>query len=766
MAVALLMEDLDAWRLALAQGIRAHGPALSESALDRATGRLLEWMLFVRVGEAQDVLPVGLLRRLCARPAPVAALSRYGELVAAHRWDQAPAAGTESQSGAEAAGRDRADAPGGPDGLPDELPDELVAELADLPSAVLAPVVDALYEPLRSRRLSELPVDALGQMYERALGRRLAVVGDGLRLVEAPRARKASGVYYTPAAIVDYVVASTVGALFAGKSPRQVADAKILDPACGAGSFLLGAFRYLKTWYRDAYRRAGEGAGPRLEQAPDGTWQLTRAERVAILGRHLYGVDIDPQAVALTRRGLCLEALRGAGAGADADADAADDLDTVTWPGLGGHLRHGNALVAPDIGAVMGDELGDAGVEPASLFPFDWEAAFPEAFDRNRPGFDVVVGNPPWGQKGIEQSIVVKAYLRRRFESLAGIFDLFRPFVEQGVRFTRRSGGYFGMVLPDIVLLKDYPATRRYLLEQLELTHIDWWGMAFPGATIDAATVIGQKRRVRRSHTVAVAVRQPGHTWAHRIPQRVFRTNERYAFNLLLTKDKRRVLDRLVELPRMGGYFEIHEGVHSGNLRKELFVDQAVDDSCRPLYFGRSEIAPYRMNWRGKHLRPSVVPARRSKERYANLGQPGWFERDKILIRRTGDHVLAAVDRTPRYASNNFFVLFPASERPPCALGLDGLCALLNSRFMTWYFRAIEPRKGRAFAELKIKHLSVFPLPAGLADAAAVAELERMGRARAELSGAEGERMDAEIDRVVYALYELRPGDVSVVERS
>jgi TaqI-like C-terminal specificity domain len=102
------------------------------------------------------------------------------------------------------------------------------------------------------------------------------------------------------------------------------------------------------------------------------------------------------------------------------------------------------------------------------------------------------------------------------------------------------------------------------------------------------------------------------------------------------------------------------------------------------------------------------------------------------------------VDREQRWASNNFFLVIP---KQPCSLDLDGLCALLNSRFMTWYFRVIEPRQGRAFAELKIKHLSVFPLPGG----ATATRLNELGRQRCDDAS-----LDSAIDETVRELFGVR----------
>ncbi len=283
------------------------------------------------------------------------------------------------------------------------------------------------------------------------------------------------------------------------------------------------------------------------------------------------------------------------------------------------------------------------------------------------------------------------------------------------------------MVLPDIVLLKDYPQTREFLLDQLTLRAIDWWGQAFSSANVDVATIVGVKRPAPPRHRVHARVRDAQSPLAHKVPQQSFRDNPRFAFNLRLTPRKAAVLSQLGRGPALGDYFELHEGVHSGNMRKALFVDRSVDDSCREMYFGRDEITPYRLRWNGMWLVRSAAP--RDRQQYANLGRASWFEREKLLVRRTGDHLLAAVDSAGRYASNNFFVVFP---KRPGSLRLDGLCALLNSRLMTWWFRTIEPRQGRAFAELKIKHLRCCPLPQEIVDAEGCLAWNDLGARRRE----------------------------------
>ena len=595
--------------------------------------------------------------------------------------------------------------------------------------APLRELMRGLYAGACADEFGTVAVDALGQVYEQ-------------QLAAPPRqaARKAEGVYYTPRAIAEQLVADTVGRVGADKNLDELDAMRVVDPACGSGMFLLRAYAALLELHLAAWRRQPAAARrEHLYRDRDGKLTLRPATRRRILERSIFGVDRDPHAVEIARLSLALESLAATGKG---DVDQLELFARQGLPELDGNLKCRNSLLAPDFAADPDDA--------AALLSWSDEFA--------GHGFDVVIGNPPWGQKQIVASAAEKRYLRARFPSAQGIFDWFRPFVELGLELTS-AGGSFGMVLPDIVLLKNYEPTRRLLLAELALTRIEWLGMAFAEATIDAVTISGIKRSAEPEHMVEVLVRgssgdlEPtpidyrARVRDHKLLQADFGRNPRAVFNLLLTPEKRRIVAAVAEFPRLGDYFAAHEGIHSGNIRAELFVEEAVDDSCQRLYFGRGELRRYQLDWAGRYVRLAALPERRSRERYANLGRREWHDGAKVLVRRTGDSVNAAVDDAGLYASNNFFLVFASKPGP---LGLDGLCALLNSSFMTWYFRAVEPRQGRAFAELKIKHLVDFPLPL-----AASAELDRLGEQRRVAAADQRARIDAAIDAAVLAAFAI-----------
>src|SRR5262249_47062969 len=161
-----------------------------------------------------------------------------------------------------------------------------------------------------------------------------------------------------------------------------------------------------------------------------------------------------------------------------------------------------------------------------------------------------------------------RSSIQKTFPSTTGIFDLFRPFVERGIRLLKQRG-IFAMILPDIVLLKDYQETRRFLLQELALTRIDWWGMVFESAVIDTTTIIGVRRPYEAAHKVRATIRDPANPLQHEILQNAFWQNPRFIFNLFLTPERKQVLDRLAFCPKLETWYEVHEGVHSGNIRQD-----------------------------------------------------------------------------------------------------------------------------------------------------------------------------------------------------
>ncbi len=507
-------------------------------------------------------------------------------------------------------------------------------------------------------------------------------VGDVCERRRDRGARRAAGIFYTPPHLVDFVIEHTVGRALAERPAERALELRVIDPACGAGAFLVAALARIS-----AHVIAGRPG-----------WDPAEVRR-CVARQCLIGIDLDPEAVDACRLALAL-------AGGDGGAD----------------IRLGDGLVC-DV-----------------------------------PGADVVIGNPPWGQKRLRLPAAAAAEYRRRFRTATGVLDPFKLFVERAHQIAR-PGARWGMVLPDIVLLKDQQPVRDVMLEGSELEWIAHAGRAFPGVNLDAAVVIGRRsERVGSRHQVAVWHQLPA-TWRSSPPptlrqsQNLYRRLPGHKLNIHITERALALIERLEAGARLGQRFEIHEGVHTGNARRKLIVS-AAGRGREPLVVGGKELARYRLAWAGAYLDRSPGAIDRAAGDYCNLGRPRWHRAKKIVVRRTGDRVIAAYDPHGLYVTNNLFVLVPRAGMT--AAELRAHVALLNSRLMTWYFRTIQPRTGRLFAELKIQHLEGFPLPGTARWSRAIAELAELA-ARGEREGEAA--VVARVDAVVERLFALRAGD-------
>jgi len=140
-----------------------------------------------------------------------------------------------------------------------------------------------MYYPVSPYEFSVLSVEILGSAYEQFLGKQIKIdEGHRAKIEDKPEVRKAGGVYYTPQYVVDYIVKNTVGKLIDGKTPKQIAGIKIVDPACGSGSFLIGAYQYLIDFHKNYYTDNGTKTGKK-DSPVTAEGNLTSAEKKRIL---------------------------------------------------------------------------------------------------------------------------------------------------------------------------------------------------------------------------------------------------------------------------------------------------------------------------------------------------------------------------------------------------------------------------------------------------------------------------------------------------
>jgi hypothetical protein len=315
----------------LARNIALRNPSLTTRELNFSVQRTIDRLIFLRICEDRGIEDYGALRKLTngvnvyprLREIYYKADARYNSGLFHFRVEKDVA----------------------------EAPDKLTLDLV-IDDKPLKEILRHLYYPDSPYEFAVLPADILGQVYEQFLGKVIRLTAGHHAVVEdKPEVKKEGGVFYTPTYIVEYIVRNTVGKLLDGKTPKQAEKLRILDPACGSGSFLLGAYQCLLDWHLRCYTendptKWAKAKQPPIYQGHGGAWRLTTAERKRILLNNIYGVDIDSQAVEVTKLSLLLKVLEG-----ETSESLSKQLSLFherALPSLANNIKCGNSLIGPD----------------------------------------------------------------------------------------------------------------------------------------------------------------------------------------------------------------------------------------------------------------------------------------------------------------------------------------------------------------------------------------------------------------------------------
>ncbi|MBU0568444.1 N-6 DNA methylase [bacterium] len=753
------LQEIERWRELLARNIALRNPALTQQEINFAVCRTIDRIIFLRICEDRGIELYG---KLMALQNGTQVYNRLFQLF--HQADDRYNSGLFHF---------RQEA-----GLFSDI-DSLTPGLA-IDDKALKDIFKNLYYPDSPYEFSVLPADILGQVYEQFLGKVIRLTPGHRAIVEdKPEIRKAGGIYYTPTYIVDYIVKQTVGRLVEGKKPGPrgaVGTLKILDPACGSGSFLLGAYQFLLDWHRDQYVKDdpdkwAKGRTPRLYQGSGGQWRLTTDERKRILLNNIHGVDIDPQAVEVTKLSLLLKVLEG------------EDEQTIghqlslfqerVLPDLQNNIKCGNSLIGPDFYdnrqiAVIDEE------EMYRINTFDWQAEFPEIMAEG--GFDAVIGNPPYVRVH-RLSVQDKSYFWSHYDTFVAKSDIYGCFVQKGVCLLR-AGGRLSFITPNTwTSLESFTCLREFVLrktviEQMVRTpkkvfrNVTVRTFIFVLRRITTSSIDSGSKAIIREMTEEGRTRDVG--W---VSQRDMEVS--HLHNLLLHSEK--TAPALFTKCMQGGVtvgsaFELRYGFKTAD-DKRFLATQCLSEFHKP-FVRSADISRYLPLFPTGFVdyRPDVMTANR---RTARPGDRARFERPKVVVARMGRTLLATFDDTGVFVKDAMLLL----SRTNSVERLKMLTGLLNSQLLQYlyqnYFATIDVLKNALLA---------LPLPNHGSDAtdkalhdqmvALVEQMLKLNRQLKETNLPQAKTIiqrqikttDQQIDKLVYNLYKLTDEEIAIVE--
>jgi len=212
-------------------------------------------------------------------------------------------------------------------------------------------------------------------------------------------------------------------------TPDEILKLRIADIACGSGSFLIAALRFMTLWMAEVCKGRDDWSSKYLERNHSGL-KLTLSAKLLLLSNCIYGVDIDPEAVNVTKFSLYLEVLN------DETPERIQrfysERKRPILPVLDGNIRVGNSLVSVDI---LKERLFQ-NIDVDEVKPFDFYRSFPKVFENK--GFDLIFGNPPYGAT---IGPMEKDYLRRYPLSKKN-FNTANLFTDRVRNLVNRKGGW------------------------------------------------------------------------------------------------------------------------------------------------------------------------------------------------------------------------------------------------------------------------------------------------------------------------------------
>jgi len=603
-------------------------------------------------------------------------------------------------------------------------------------SATVEDIINGLYKvpgSIANYDFSIMEPDVLGSVYEQYLGYVTSLrKKDFEEQQEVTRKhRKEQGIYYTPTFVTNYIVKETVDHFLKDHTHNEILNMKILDPACGSGSFLIRAFDELLNYH------AGVRSKPVVE--------LDQHERLQVLLSNIFGVDLDKQAVEIARLNLLLRTLTERG-----------ELEM-----LDNNIQRGNSLISG-----TEEELKNYfGKNWKDKEPFNWEDKFPNIMPNG--GFDVVIGNPPWvslsgKHKSLDLSQQELQYLSDTFHSSTYAPNLYEVFIWRALGLLK-DGGLFSFIVPDrLATNQQFTKLRENILQNFTVERL-LFRYPFPGVIAD--TMILAIRKAKPKDNSIEIIDYPSQK-VTKILQRTFSSSS--AHSLFFVESK---------------LAEIFHKIASNKDVRNLSAIAKSTSGCG----AKSELL------HKKRISPAQIKVIKGENigRYDNRGF-FWFDfkdenlsgrtgdedklgtKEKILIRKTGSDIIATFDDSGTYPEQSLYFVYGTGRNT-----LLFILAVLNSRLINVYYRNFAVTNRDTTPQLKNIDLDKFPIVVAtneLQENTLVTLANKMLELNKKLQKAQKgldewhdiqkqiEQTDKKIDTLVYDLYELTEAERRIVE--
>lgn len=607
--------------------------------------------------------------------------------------------------------------------------------------SIIKKLIEYLYESKDKQyyyNFDWIDADVLGQVYEQYLGKILQQTKSGkAKLKEGQAHKKEQGIYYTPTYIVDFIVKNTLGEALKDKKIKAN-DLKILDPACGSGSFLIKAFDYL---YDDLSTKKDAGQHKLDNQ---GSYSI----KTEILKKNIYGVDLDNKAVEITKLNLLLKA-------SEKFRKLPEEVDL--------HIKHGNSLVDDEHITTQALKWEQ---KFSSIVQFDEKGAIKNDF-----GFDILIGNPPWvsikgKQKSIDLSEKELDWLFKKYPCDQYRPNLFEMFMWRALSLIK-EGGYFGFIVPDRLCYNgQFAPLREYILKNFTLKKL-WFKPLFEGVISDNIIFIIKKEKATKRSTVEVA--EYPSTKFEKIAQETYANLSDFSWFIADSK-LINLFEKIKSNPivfELGKKFQTKVGFIA---KPDKVIEKKISNNQIKVFKGENILKfGVRNNYYFEFKKENLAGGTQDIEKLS--------KKNKVFLRKTGIGIIASFDSSGTYPEQSVYFVYTDADKNEDELKV--LCALLNSRLLNCFYKNFAVTNRDATPQLKKVDLDKFPIIMPKDTALFCTKVDslmewnkrliQLGDKLTSETKELKEKIDnttKELDKKTFALYGLSKEEIELVEKS
>ena len=779
------LKDIEKWRLILARNIALRNKDLSLSELNLAVQLIIDRIVFFRMAEDRGIERYQTLYKLSESE------NIYKQLCEVFKK-----ADLKYNSGLFHFNF-----------TPDysEFVDNITLNL-EIDDGVFKEIFADLYYPKSPYEFSVISPEILGNIYENFLGSIIRLTpSHQAKIEQKPEVKKAGGVFYTPQYIVDYIVDNTVGELIKGKTPNQVSKLKILDPSCGSGSFLLRAYQKLLDYHLEYYLNLKKAPKEVYYVGKDNVPRLTIREKKRILTNNIYGVDIDVNAVEVTKLSLLLKVLE------DENKDVLEAQQKLyqekVLPNLSGNIKCGNSLIGTDI--LEQEELTHE--EILKLNPFDWEVEFPHIFANG--GFDVVIGNPPYFNiQTLGANSKYVNYLKNNYEVYMDKSDILFYFIAKSSTISKYK---IGFIISNAFLFSNKAKKlRNAIINDIPIVKIVNFEkfLVFKAGITTAITFFDKTKNYSSTDVLTISKKELS------VPNIIRLINDDNLFfntKFELNKEFALINEDMKEFnakidgnhQKLGDICVVGKGMETASDKVFSFKEYPnqfppefiklrvtgknsgkyyIDDNTDYLLYFEfvdnfkdlpNEIKEYlKLNRSILSKRATVKNEGRAWWKYSRPMHKEYYNLPKLFCSRRNSINEFSYDEGFKYLSfSNMTVIFDTNED----YNLKYILALLNSKLLTFRYKSIGKQTGNGIYEYFPNGISKFPIPkipldeqkqfVVLADKIMdlINKLKTCNTPQEEkLIKIQIDKVDEQINKKVYELYNLSKEEISIIEDS